>query len=934
MANKNKKDDVRSKDSIKNTGNSFNFSFLKKYKLIAYISSGLAVFGLLVLVVSQFNNIDRFALAGLNCPGGYTSTGGQCSQVISQNKTCTSGALDTGNCVTYTKQCITPTGWVLSAPSELDSTQANCVPSVAGAGGVFYQYITTSTQCTMGNSFDGTWCVYTYTPPGTFLYPSPACPNGSFVTTTNWSTYGCGHETCNSGTCTEQYAPNYYYVVNNTFPPTNTPNVIAAATCPSGSTSDGAGANTCSQTVTITATSYTPDPGNVTAISCDNTNPVAGSNINCSIVLTGAPSGVPYSGNVVLSVGNGGGIANCTLSGTSAVQSCSPVTVGPAGAKTVTTDKGGSLGITVQSAVVPPTTITAANLTGGACSPTSVVSGSSSAITCTFGLTGDSNNNYALPSGGITANTPAGAGAACSIVGNGASGVSLSCPNIVPGTAVGTVTATPTGSGITNPATDSFAVSAIPPTAIIASDITSSSCTNPVVSGGTVTCTASFGANKSGSVAFSSAPDINVSSSSTGCTTPAIGISDTSASCTFTAITVGSPTTAAITATASGGGSVSAGNVVVNPLAATTITAANLSSTGATCTTVQVGTVTTCTYPLIGNASNNYALPTTPITATVPGSTVSPACTIVGNGTSSVSLNCANVPTAGATPGTLAVPTSLGATPTASLVVSAVPVSTIGFSNISTSANCTSSLMVAIPASYNCSFALTGDPNNNYALPSGNIVGHTATDSVGTTILSGSNGDNCSIVSNSTAQASLQCNNIPTTGSTVGAKNVLLTINSANPTTKGTVTLTSPLADSDIPGLNIICNGNNAVYTNSTTTCTFTLPANKTLPSGFTIGIGDATPGGSCTTGTGSSASIVTCVNIPTGSLVGNEPIYGQIGSDAKVDSGEKATVIAPQVVRTGGDFVLGLVGLSTLGITAALVWYGVRRRRLDTRIS
>jgi trimeric autotransporter adhesin len=107
--------------------------------------------------------------------------------------------------------------------------------------------------------------------------------------------------------------------------------------------------------------------------------------------------------------------------------------------------------------------------------------------------------------------------------------------------------------------------------------------------------------------------------------------------------------------------------VVINP---TTISLSNI-STGS-CTTVDLGSTTTCEYPLTGSNTNNYALPTTAITVTVPGSSVSPACTLSGNTSNTAKLTCNSVPTTGSTAGTKAVPTSLGSSPTASLILNTV----------------------------------------------------------------------------------------------------------------------------------------------------------------------------------------------------------------------------------------------------------------------
>ena len=102
----------------------------------------------------------------------------------------------------------------------------------------------------------------------------------------------------------------------------------------------------------------------------------------------------------------------------------------------------------------------------------------------------------------------------------------------------------------------------------------------------------------------------------------------------------------------------------------------------------------------------------------------------------------------------------------------------------------------------------------------------------------------------------------------------------------------TPLVASEIPGLTVSCT---SAAVNSTTTCTFTLPANRTLPTGFRLGAGDSTPGGTCT----ASGSNVTCNGVPTGSQTGLQPIFGQISTEPKTDTGERVQI---NPVATAGD--------------------------------
>jgi alpha-tubulin suppressor-like RCC1 family protein len=99
----------------------------------------------------------------------------------------------------------------------------------------------------------------------------------------------------------------------------------------------------------------------------------------------------------------------------------------------------------------------------------------------------------------------------------------------------------------------------------------------------------------------------------------------------------------------------------------------------------------------------------------------------------------------------------------------------------------------------------------------------------------------------------------------------------------------------DIENLTIYCREENI---NSVTTCQFTLAQNKTLPTGFKIGISDASPAGSCI----ASGSEVTCTNIPTGSFEGLQFVYGQIGSGQKISSGERVRIIGNAQLDSDND--------------------------------
>ncbi len=140
------------------------------------------------------------------------------------------------------------------------------------------------------------------------------------------------------------------------------------------------------------------------------------------------------------------------------------------------------------------------------------------------------------------------------------------------------------------------------------------------------------------------------------------------------------------------------------------------------------------------------------------------------------------------------------------------------------------------------------------------------------------------------------CTNVPT-GTQAGSQPIYGQIGSNTKVATGEFVLigASDITTADIPGITFTCNIA-PIY--NLTTCSFVLPANKSLPSNFTIGLGDAVLAQVCT----ATGSLVTCQNTPSGSIVGNQVIYAQIGSDAKTDTGEK-TYIIPSDNLHEGDF-------------------------------
>ncbi len=249
-------------------------------------------------------------------------------------------------------------------------------------------------------------------------------------------------------------------------------------------------------------------------------------------------------------------------------------------------------------------------------------------------------------------------------------------------------------------------------------------------------------------------------------------------------------------------------NISVVASSPTTIAAANTSNGTCTPSSTTVNTTYNCTFPLTGNAQNNYVLPSggiagstsqngnaaTDLTPVSGG--YSPACTITGNGTASAALSCTTIPTTGGTPGDRNVLLQYGGTGSpadkgnVTLQAATIPPTVIAPANVGTGV-CTPN-PTPIGTSSSCVFPLTGDAANNYAAPTNGINGTTSQNGNAATDLtpvSGGYGTDCTITGNGTAAASLVCP-IPTTGGTAGDRNVLLQYNDAGtPVDSGNITL-------------------------------------------------------------------------------------------------------------------------------------------------
>ncbi len=335
----------------------------------------------------------------------------------------------------------------------------------------------------------------------------------------------------------------------------------------------------------------------------------------------------------------------------------------------------------------PPTTIAPANYDSADCVPATAEIGTDT-LTCTIDLTGNSDNNYALPGTGITANIDGlASGSACTIQNNMTASAELVCANI------------PTTGG-----------------------------------------------------------------------TP--GVVDVETNDTTVTQVID--------------------NVTLQNPGATEILPANYGSSNCTPDPASIGQdLVTCLIDLTGSSVNNYSLPASGITAYVDGSTSSPACDIINNGTVSAQLRCQNLPTTGASEGSTNVFTNDTATITLidTITLELTPTE-ISASNYGAS-NCQPDPAIIGFDTVSCSITLTGSPSGEYELPPAGITAN---------ILGLGSGDACTIQQvDETPTYELVCTNIPTAGGTPG-NNDVETNSSSVTTTFDSVELVDPV-DSDNDGV-------------------------------------------------------------------------------------------------------------------------------------
>jgi hypothetical protein len=290
--------------------------------------------------------------------------------------------------------------------------------------------------------------------------------------------------------------------------------------------------------------------------------------------------------------------------------------------------------------------------------------------------------------------------------------------------------------------------------------------------------------------------------------------------------------------------------------ASTTIATGTCSPTSV----AQNGGSTTCSFPLIGAPTGiPYSLPPSGITAHVVTGLESNACTI--NGATLVCTNVVSNTTQGAGVNTVSLTFGNGTAP----LTIAIPLVNADIAGLTVS--CTSTTINTISA---CTFTLPA----NKLLPTDLKLG-----------LAGLGlGNTCTLSGNT-----VTCTGVPT-GTVPGTFAIEAAISNGTRTPTGENVIITPIALSPalVPALTASCNGGSVVI-NTSTTCTFELPAGVSLPANTFVNLGTNGNSVACTV----SGTTVTCTNVPVGPTTGILPINVIIGT-VSTPTGENVTANNP----------------------------------------
>jgi hypothetical protein len=639
-------------------------------------------------------------------------------------------------------------------------------------------------------------------------------------------------------------------------------------------------------------------PSTATSISCTPNSTNVNTTTNCTITLAGTNTFNNLSGSVDFRIGNSGAIKTCPIPTTGNTLTCNGISVG-ANTGTFPAQFKGSTDTTFVTGPngVSPTNITVTNpiqnsdIDGIACqSPKGVNSTSDCIITLTANAV-TNNRAFNNLTGSIALQISNGTLKICNLFNTSTTPFNaLSCSAVEVGSLISsgngyTVKYALNGSTTTADAPNTPAKSnyVVVNNAIQPSNISSVVCQTPKLINQTTDCVVTL----SGATNFNNLTgDIKIKISdglNTAC--PAFPTTGNTLTCTLTPVgtLIGTykPAYSLNSATAITTGSTDI--VINNPL-----TQAQLPGLTITCDPAPANSTTTCTFTLPPNTT----LPPDFKIAIGDGA-LGGTCTVTNQTTGQVT--CTNVPT-GSLTGSQPIKVQIG---TGTVVTTTQPSGAVSNpiqnTNIQ-SLNCTPAT-TSVNQTTDCTVTLSG--TITFANLSGSVdfrIGNTGTvktcnvPTVGTTLL-------CTGVNVG--------GNIGTFASQFKGSGTSTTYVNGN-----NITINNAFIPSDISSLTVTCgitSGSGSITTaplNSTTTCTFTLPNNKTLPSDFKLitgtgatDAGGSTPAQSCTV-TNTTTNTVTCTNVPTGNSVGNIPIYGQL-----TGTNNSKTLTGESVAITGTNF-------------------------------
>jgi hypothetical protein len=413
-----------------------NYFNKPQFKPLAILLVVLLVIGIVSGALFQVQKNGGLAFAALNCPSGSTVNvaGTGCISNTPSSYVCGSGFLSGTNCFVTVYSC--PSGGTVSG--------ASCVGSLASPVPTSGCPIPSSTFLGSNGFGDSPLCSFVDLGSGSELIPSwsDIAFSGVQARPAVGSCTGLGgaaviynvdgYFVCSYPTAT-YYLSGQLYSSQASYAATPSNNLIGAAT-PQYNTA-------------VTPTSYTPNNGQITGLTCTPSSVAVSGTVSCSGQGTGAPSGVPYAGNVTVSIDNGGGSIITTFNSDGTFTASSVPVGNTAGAKNATTNLGGTTPVTVTSG--SGSTTVDPDLSSGPGSLSNATDCTSSTLvtigttyTCTFPISGT--GPFVLPSGGIQARTNQGSNNSTPVSTCTISSSNLICTGI---TTVGSPSALTAGAG-------------------------------------------------------------------------------------------------------------------------------------------------------------------------------------------------------------------------------------------------------------------------------------------------------------------------------------------------------------------------------------------------------------------------------------------------------------------------------------------------------